>query len=176
MDCSSEQQHVSQVTSWQTGPHCFLLTHKTQLEYSCLPWLHSPWTFDPGPLTLESLDPRHPRFIMDSLDTGHPRFIMDSLDTWQPGQPGQPGHWSAWLQPWPWTAWSSGSQTSTMKTPHSKTGQCYHKKIPKTKTLRIWFSIFKRNTILQSQPYEFGYFNPVECFTLVDIFKRQCIV
>ena len=164
MDCSSERQHVSQVTSWQTGlPAFYWHTNLTGIFLSSLIAFTldlRPWTLNPGesgPWRAE-LHPRQPGRRTPSLHHG------------------QSGHWTAWLQPWPWTAWSSGSLTSTIKTHHSKTGQCFHKNYPKTKTLRIWFSIFKRNTILQSQPYEFGYFNPVECFTLVDIFKRQCIV
>ena len=121
MDCSSERQHVSQVTSWQTGLHCFLLTDKPNWNISVFhDCLHpGPSTLDPGPWTawtldslaspwtawtLDSLatpltlDPWQPvftleilAFTLDSLDTGQLGFTLDSLDTGQPGVTLDPG-------------------------------------------------------------------------------------
>ena len=96
MDCSSERHHVSQVTFWQTGIHCFLLTQRPNWN---IPVLHtSPWTLNHENGLWQPAIPR-----TSWLYPGH-------WTTWL--HPGQPGYWTVWphpgqpghfLQTSPWT-------------------------------------------------------------------------
>ena len=99
VDCSSERQHVSQVTSWQPGLHSFLLTQRPCTTF----WLPSPWTSDPGPLTLDSLDPRQPCFTLNSPDPGQRAYTLDPESLTACLHPGQLGFTLDSLAS-PWTA------------------------------------------------------------------------